>query len=97
MSTYVSLINWTEQGIRDFRHSVKRAENLRTLVNGVGGTVRELLWTVGEYDAVVVVEFPDDESGLAALLQAGLAGYIRTTTLRAFNSSEMSAVISKAT
>ena len=97
MLTYVSLINWTEQGIRDFRHSVKRAENLCTLVDGVGGTVRELLWTVGEYDAVVVVEFPDDESGLAALLQVGSAGYIRTTTLRAFNSSEMSAVISKAT
>ena len=97
MSTYVSLINWTEQGIRDFRHSVKRAENLCTLVDGVGGTVRELLWTVGEYDAVVVVEFPDDESGLAALLKVGSAGYIRTTTLRAFNSSEMSAVISKAT
>ena len=97
MPTYVSLINWTEQGIRDFRHSVKRAENLCRLVDGVGGTVRELLWTVGEYDAVVVVEFPDDESGLAALLQVGSAGYIRTTTLRAFNSSQMNAVISKAT
>lgn len=97
MPTYVSLINWTEQGIRDFRHSVKRAENLCRLVDGVGGTVRELLWTVGEYDAVVVVEFPDDESGLAALLQVGSAGDIRTTTLRAFNSSQMNAVISKAT
>jgi uncharacterized protein with GYD domain len=97
MSTYVSLINWTEQGVRDFRHSVKRADSLRRLVDRMGGTVRELLWTVGEYDAVVVVEFPDDESGLAAMLQVGSAGYIRTNTLQAFNASEMNAIISKAT
>ncbi|MGP7997323.1 MAG: GYD domain-containing protein [Streptosporangiaceae bacterium] len=97
MSTYVSLINWTEQGIKEFRHSVKRAENLRELVAKVGGTVRELLWTIGEYDAVVVVEFPDEESGLAALLQVGSGGHIRTTTLRAFNTREMDAIISKAT
>jgi uncharacterized protein with GYD domain len=97
MSTYVSLINWTEQGVRDFRHSVKRADNLCRLVHRIGGTVHELLWTVGEYDAVIVVEFPDDESGLAALLQVGSGGYIRTNTLRAFNTSEMNAIISKAT
>jgi hypothetical protein len=50
MMTYVSLINWTEQGIKNFRDTAQRAEEFTKLVESSGGTVRELLWTVGEYD-----------------------------------------------
>jgi len=96
MSSYVSLINWTEQGARNFRDTVKRAEDFSRLVEAVGGTVRELLWTVGEYDIVHVAEFPDDESGVATLLQLGSAGNIRSRTLRAFNATEMAAIIDQA-
>ncbi len=96
MSSYVSLINWTEQGVRNFRDTVKRAEDFSRLVEGAGGTVRELLWTVGEYDLVHVAEFPDDESGVAALLQLSSAGNIRSRTLRAFNAAEMAAIIDQA-
>ncbi len=96
MSSYVSLINWTEQGVRNFRDTVKRAEDFSRLVEGAGGTVRELLWTVGEYDLVHVAEFPDDESGVAALLQLSSAGNIRSRTLRAFNAEEMAAIIDQA-
>jgi len=56
------------------------------LVEKVGGHVRELLWTVGEYDIVSVVDFPDDEVATAALLRVGSTGNIRTKTMRAFNS-----------
>ena len=66
MPTYVSLINWTDQGIKNFRESTKRAEAFTKLVEASGGKVRELLWTVGAYDIVSVVEFPDEESGVAA-------------------------------
>ena len=96
MSTYVSLINWTEQGIKNFRDTIKRAEDFSRLVEGAGGTLRELLWTVGEYDIVHVAEFPDDESGVAALLQLGSAGNVRARTLRAFNAAEMAAIIDQA-
>jgi uncharacterized protein with GYD domain len=95
MSTYVSLINWTEQGVRNFRDTIKRAEAFSGLVKGAGGTIRELLWTVGEYDIVHVTEFPDDESGVAALLELGSAGNIRAHTLRAFNAAEMAAIINR--
>ena len=77
-----------EQGIRNFRDTIKRAEDFSRLVKGAGGTVRELLWTVGEYDIVHVTEFPDNETGVAALLQLGSAGNIRAHTLRAFNAAE---------
>jgi len=93
MTTYVSLINWTEQGIKDFRDTTHRAADFTKLVESAGGQVRELLWTVGEYDIVSVVEFPDDESGVAALLQVGSAGNIRSNTLRAFNAEEMAGII----
>jgi uncharacterized protein with GYD domain len=96
MTTYVSLINWTEQGIRDFRDSPQRAEDFTKLVEGSGGTVRELLWTVGEYDIVCVADFPDDETGVATLLQVGAAGNVRSRTLRAFNADEMRGIIRRA-
>jgi uncharacterized protein with GYD domain len=55
-----------------------------------------MLWTVGDYDMVCVVDFPDDESGVAALLQASALGNIRTSTLRAFNADQMTGIIRRA-
>jgi uncharacterized protein with GYD domain len=97
VNTYVSLINWTDEGIRNFRDTTQRAEDFSKLVENSGGRVRELLWTVGEYDLVCVADFPDDESGVAALLQVGSAGNVRSTTLRAFSADEMTAIISRTT
>lgn len=96
MATYVSLINWTEQGIRNFRDSAARAREFAALVEKAGGKVREVLWTVGDYDIVAVADFPDDESGVAVLLQVGSAGNIRTKTMRAFNGEEMAGIIARA-
>jgi uncharacterized protein with GYD domain len=95
MATYVSLINWTEQGIKNFRDTTQRAEDFTRLVERSGGRVRELLWTVGEYDIVCIAEFPDEETGVAALLQVGSAGNIRSNTLRAFNADEMAGIIGR--
>ncbi len=96
MPTYVSLIHWTEQGVKNFKDTTQRAEDFSKLVEGAGGRVRELLWTVGEYDIVVVVDFPDDETGVATMLQVSSLGSIRTNTLRAFNADEMAAIIRRA-
>ena len=96
MITYVSLISWADQGIRDFRDTTQRAEAFSKLVESSGGTVRELLWTLGDYDLVCVADFPDDESGIAALLQVGSAGNIRSSTLRAFSADAMTQIISRA-
>jgi len=96
MTTYVSLINWTDQGISNFRDCTQRAEDFTKLVEGSGGTVRELLWTVGEYDIVCVADFPDEETGVATLLQVGAAGNVRSNTLCAFNADEMRGIIRRA-
>jgi uncharacterized protein with GYD domain len=96
MPTYVSLVNWTEQGIKNYKDTTQRAEDFIKLAEGAGGRVRELLWTIGEYDAMAVVDFPDDETGVAILLQLGSAGSVRTKTMRAFNADEMNAIIRRA-
>jgi uncharacterized protein with GYD domain len=95
MKTYVSLINWTEQGIRDFRDTTQRAEAFTKLVEGSGGTIRELVWTVGQYDMVCVADFPDDEAGVSTLLQVGSLGNVRSNTLRAFSADEMADIIGR--
>ncbi|MGO9781518.1 MAG: GYD domain-containing protein [Streptosporangiaceae bacterium] len=96
MPAYVSLVKWTDQGIKNFKDSPSRAADFTKLVEGLGGRVRELLWTTGEYDLISVMELPDDEAAAVAGLRVGSAGSIRTTTMRAFNADEMGSIIAKA-
>jgi uncharacterized protein with GYD domain len=95
MPLYVALVNFTDQGIRNFRDTVRRAEDYRGLVEKHGGQVRQLLWTLGQYDLVVVTELPDDETATAVVLQTVAAGNVRTTTLKAFEAEQMSAIIQR--
>jgi uncharacterized protein with GYD domain len=93
MPTYVSLVSWTDQGVKNYRDTVARAESFRERVHQAGGQVRELLWTLGEYDMVTVMEAPDDEAATALLLQSAALGNIRTKTMRAMGAHEMTSVM----
>ena len=95
MPTYVALINWTDQGIKNFKDTVDRYESAQELLRESGASFRDVYWTIGPY-IVSILEAPDDETATAALLSVGGQGNIRTTTLRAFNASEMRGVIEKA-
>src|SRR5712691_5901460 len=93
MPTYVSLINWTDQGVKNFRDTVDRSAKAEEAMGKLGVTFKELYWTVGPYDIVSVVEAPDEQSATAALLMVAAQGNIRTTTLRAFTRDEMARVV----
>jgi uncharacterized protein with GYD domain len=95
MPTYISLVNWTEQGIRDLKESPARADATAELAESVGGKLVQLYWTVGPYDIVAIFEAPDDETAAAMQLTAGTRGAVRTTTLRAFGREEFERVIAK--
>jgi uncharacterized protein with GYD domain len=95
MPRYVSLINWTDQGVRNYRDSVRRAENARAAAEQLGGRILDVYWTVGRYDSIVVVEAPDDETMTSFLLQLGSQGNVRTQTLRAYDADEMSRIIER--
>jgi uncharacterized protein with GYD domain len=95
MPTYISLINWTEQGVANFKGTVGRADDATRAAAGMGGTLKNIYWTVGPYDIVTVAEFPDDASATAFLLALSSSGNVRTTSMRAFNADEMNEIVAK--
>src|SRR5919199_1271340 len=95
MPTYIVLMNWTEQGVRNAKDTVDRYEAARGEFEGFGVQFRDAYWTAGPYDIVSTVEAPDEETLSAALLKLGGAGNLRTTTMRAFSADEMRGVIQK--
>ena len=96
MPRYVVLIDWTEQGVRNFKDTVDRYEASQSQLKEVGFQFADIYWTLGSHDIVALVDAPDDETLAAGLLVVAGQGNIRTTTLRAFSRDEMRNVISKA-
>jgi uncharacterized protein with GYD domain len=96
VATYVLLINWTEQGIKEFKESPKRAKAFMDAAKAAGGRTRALYWTLGPYDMVAVVDAPDDETLTALALRVGALGNVRTTTLRAFDEAAFRTIVKKA-
>jgi len=95
MPTYITLFGWTDQGIRNVKDTAKRAEQFKGLVKKAGGWVKNVYWTLGRYDGVIVFEAPDDAVATALLLSAGSLGNVRSETLRAFTEDEMKGVLAK--
>src|SRR6266542_6870440 len=60
MATYILLASFTDQGIRKIKDSPKRADAFKDMAKKCGATVKDVFWTLGEYDIVAVVEAPDD-------------------------------------
>ena len=60
-----------------------------------GATVKELFWTQGQYDIVIVVEAPDEISATALNLSISALGNVRTESLRAFSAAEMMTIVGK--
>jgi uncharacterized protein with GYD domain len=92
----VSLIDWTAQGVANFKDTVDRYEAAEQQFEQIGVRFVDTYWTLGEHDIVAVLEAPDDETATAALLATASQGNIRTKTMRAFSRDEMRAVIDKA-
>jgi uncharacterized protein with GYD domain len=95
MPTYVLLIDWTDQGIRNVKDTIKRAEAFKSAVERSGGKMLDAYYTMGQHDFVATVELPNDESAMSILLALGVRGNVRTTTLKAFSISEVEKVVSK--
>ncbi len=95
MATFISLLNFTDQGIRNVKESPNRAKAFHAKAESFGVHLKEVYWTVGQYDLIAVMDAPDDESVTSALLALGLQGNVRSQSLRAFNSEEIRSLIDK--
>ena len=92
MAKYVMLINYTDKGIQHFHEFPKRIEHARTGAAELGVTLESFHLTLGAYDAVVVVDAPDDETVAQLALTNAANGRVRTTTMRAFDEDETAAI-----
>jgi uncharacterized protein with GYD domain len=95
MATYISLAKWTDQGVRNARDTVQRAAAFRSDLERRGVKLLGIYWTQGRYDTVSIIEAPDAQTAMAAVLAIGSLGNVRTETLPAFSEREMTSILDK--
>jgi uncharacterized protein with GYD domain len=95
MAMYVSLIQFTDQGIRNIKDTVKRGDAAMAEAQKLGMKITEEFWTMGAYDVVVMFDAPNDETMSAFMLKIGSLGNVKSQTLRAFRREEMENILAK--
>ena len=93
MPHYVILWNWTDQGIRSVKDSPQRLASFRAQLEKVGGKLVGEYYTMGQYDGVVIVDAPSDETIMSILLGNASKGNFHSITLKAFPTSDASKII----
>ena len=93
--TYISLVQFTDKGIQNAKETTQRVAAWAAKVRSMGVTIKQMYWTLGQYDQVCIFEAPDDETAASVLLAADMLGNIRTQTMRAFTASEMDKILAK--
>ncbi len=95
MAHYVLLLNWTDQGVKNAKETVKRAAQARQLVEKASGRVNQCYWTLGSHDLIITAEAPDDETITAISIKLAMLGNVKTQTMRAFTETEMEKILQK--
>jgi uncharacterized protein with GYD domain len=95
MAMYVSLVQFTDQGIRNIKDTIKRFEAAMAEAEKMGMKIVEAFWTMGAYDVVVLLNAPNDETMTAFALKVSSMGSVKTHTMRAFPREEMEKILAK--
>jgi uncharacterized protein with GYD domain len=93
MATYVGLLRFTEQGIRNIKEGPARLENAKKAFQAAGGELRQFYLAMGKYDIVIVFDAPSDEVVARVALGLGALGNVRTETMRVFNEAEYRKIV----
>src|ERR1017187_407414 len=93
MAGYVLLFQYTDQGIRNVVDTIKRAAAAREMAGKFGIRIVEFLWTMGQYDGVILAEAPSEEAIAAFSKSTSSLGHFKTQVLRAFRISEFDSVL----
>ncbi len=94
MTTYIMLVNWTDQGVKNVRELPRRLDAAKKQLADMGGNFKEFYMTMGDADMVAVLDAPDDAIVARFALQLGMAGNVRTRTLKAFPEAAYREIIS---
>ena len=93
MPTYITLLKWTDQGIRAIKESPQRLEAAKQAISAAGGRMTAFYLVLGDYDAVSISEAPNDEAYTSSILAIAARGDIRSITLKAFTEEEYRRII----
>jgi uncharacterized protein with GYD domain len=93
MPTYITLIRFTDQGARAIRETAQRAAAFRKEAEGAGVTVRQVFWTMGAFDGLLILEAADEQAAAKVLFDLAAKGNVHTQTLRAFDESEIRQIV----
>jgi uncharacterized protein with GYD domain len=95
MPIYITLYQWTEQGIKSVKDAPARIEAAIKTAEKTGGKSLGVYLTMGAYDLVSIFDAPSDEEASAFLLAQGMQGNVRSTTLRAFTKEQFAEIVKK--
>jgi len=95
MATFIVLGCFTDQGVRNIKDTPKRAEAFKEMAKKIGVTVKDVYWTLGQFDIVAVCEAPDDATASALAFSVSVLGNVRTQTLRAFTQGDIGTILGK--
>ena len=93
MPTYICLLSYTQQGMQRVKEGPGRLDAAKESFRDMGAEIKDFYLVMGEYDAVVVAEAPDDETIAKLALIVGSKGAVRTKTFRAFTEDEYRNII----
>ncbi len=93
MATYFILLNWTDQGIKNIKDSPRRVDAAKKAVKDIGGELKSFYMLHGSYDAVIILEMPNDDALAKFLLNIDALGNVRTTSLRAYPEADYRKII----
>ena len=95
MATFISTIQFTEQGISNIHETIKRTNSIKRSTRAMGIKVKDIYWTLGLSDGVIIFQSEDDEAATAFMLGIGKQLNVTTTTNHAFNAKEMGEILKK--
>ena len=95
MPTYIELVNWTDQGIRNIKEAPQRMDAFKQTIEAAGGKLIAFYFTMGKYDIVTVIDAPSDEALTNIILNTGSKGSVRSETLKAYSDQEFRNILAK--
>lgn len=96
MPTFITFLNWTDQGAKTAKDSGKRSQAAKAMAEKLGGRVLSVYVTTGQYDVVATVEMPSGEAMAKYAAAVAASGNARTTTVRAFAPEEFAKIVADA-
>lgn len=95
MARYALLAKYTDKGIAGIKDSPARAADFKSAAARLGVNIEAVYWLQGEYDGLVILSAPSEETVSALTLQLASKGNLRTCLCRAYDDGEFKAILAK--